>query len=144
MLYIKIVFIICFLILFFKNLYFILTIYQQEHYDNKKLLKSLPTFYLKKKYNYFLYLAFLIAIIDNIYLYILGMIFGIVSIFLKDKYIIKLKVTRRIKRLITMYSLIIFLILCFIPNTFHLESIFFLFIINPFYNSFKILTFAFF
>lgn len=132
MIYIKIALLICSLSLIFKNLYYVLTIYQQEHYDSKKLLKSIFTFYFKKKYNYVIYLLFIISIIDNMYLYVLGMIFGVVFLFLKDKYIIKLKITKRIVRFIITYLILNFLIILITPYKLHLETIFLINILNPF------------
>lgn len=133
MIYIKLSFIITSISIIFKNIYFTLTIFQQEHYDPKKLLKSLFSFYFKKKYNYILYLLFLISITNNIYLYILGMIFSLIGLFLKEKYIIKLKITKRIIRLLITYFLTMILLILVIPKEIHLETLLLTFIINPFY-----------
>ncbi len=89
----------CLVILFLYLLYYLLNMYQQEHYDFKKLCKILPTFYFKKIYTDILYIYLILIVFNNIYhtLVILGLI--IVVLLKPHKYIIKLQFTSRIIRL---------------------------------------------
>lgn len=132
MLYIKLSLLICSLIVILRNIYFVLTLFQQEHYDYKKLLKILPFFYLNKKYNYVILLLILISIIDNIYLYILGMTISILIIFIKEHFIQKLKVTKRILRLIITYMFFLIILFIIVNKNYHLELYYLVFLISPF------------
>ena len=91
----------------YNLIYHILTMYQQEHYDYIKLLKSYKTLYLKKIYMYIMYLIVILLILNIQYIKILILLLGITSLILKRKYIIPLKLTKRIVRLI-MTSLVIY------------------------------------
>lgn len=97
-------------ILIIKNYYYILTIFQQEHYDSKKLLKNLKTYYTKK-YMYFNYLIIITTLFHKWYIHLLILFLGTLSLFIKNEYIIKLKITHRIKRIIVTNTLLILILI---------------------------------
>lgn len=122
---------ICLLILFYYLGYYLLNIYQQEHYDFYKLSKSLPTYYFKKIYTDFLYIYLILILFNNIYHTIIILIMTIFILVKPNKYIIKLKFTSRIIRLImTMH------ILMLIPFLFITTAQLLLFIIELFFLPF--------
>ncbi len=81
-------------------IYHIYNIYQQEHYDYSKLIKTYPKLYLTKIYMYILYIMFILVIFNFKYIKYIILILGLLSIITIPKYIIKLKITNRILRLI--------------------------------------------
>ena len=88
-----------------KGGYYLLNIYQQNHYDAKKLLTCLKAYYLLKPhiYLYYFFLIFTTAgylANQNLLLYLFALIFIGVTIFIRDYYVIQLKMTKRIYRLI--------------------------------------------
>lgn len=88
-----------------KGGYYLLNIYQQNHYDIKKLLTCLKAYYLLKPhiYLYYFFLIFTTAgyfASQNLLLYLFALIFIGVTILIRDYYIIQLKMTKRIYRLI--------------------------------------------
>lgn len=106
-------------ILIIKSYYHQLNIFQQEHYDKTKLLKNLNSFY-KKTYMFFYYIIIIITIFNKWYIHLLIFFLGTLSLFYKNTFIIKLKLTQRIKRLILTNILFILIIMIpiyiFIPN----------------------------
>ena len=97
-------------LLIIKTYYYTLNIYQQEHYDNKKLLKHLSNYYLKP----YIILSYFIIISTTIkywYIQLIIILFSIISLHFKDEFIIKLKITKRIIRLIITNILLISIIL---------------------------------
>lgn len=129
MTYIKICYFIVLSLVMTKGLYFLLTIFQQEHYHIPPYTKSFLTFYFKKAYNYLFYFLIIISLLNNVYLYLLGFFVAILSLLIPNKLIIKLKLTRRIVRLLLTY-LIFIIFLLIISNNLTLVSI--LYIFNPF------------
>lgn len=127
MIYIKACFLLSTLLIAFKSIMYLLTIFQQEHYYSKNLLKTLYSFYFKKKFNYLLYINILISYIDNIYLYVFGILISLISLFITDKTTLKLKVTNRIKRMI-ITIIVIYIILIILPLKLSLSLTLF----NPF------------
>lgn len=106
-------------ILIIKSYYYLLTIYQQEHYDSNKLIKNTNSYY-KKTYMYFNYIIIITSLFTKWYLHLLILFFGTLSLFIKNNFIIKLKTTSRIKRLIItnilIITILIILIYIFIPK----------------------------
>lgn len=97
-----------------KNYIYLSTMFQQNHYDYKKYIKTLKKYYLYKPYQYKYYLSIIFIILSLItkYFIIFACISLILSFIFKNKYIIKLRYTKRIKRLII--TNIIIYILCLI------------------------------
>lgn len=88
-----------------KGGYYLFNIYQQNHYDVKKLLTCLKAYYLLKPhiYLYYFFLVFTTAgylANHNLLLYLFAMIFIGVTILIRDYYVIYLKMTKRIYRLL--------------------------------------------
>lgn len=96
----------CYLI---KIGYYLLTLFQQNHYDFKKYFQSFNVFYFKKSYQYFYYLSLSLIILANLakYLIIIPIILLTLSFIKKNKYVIKLKITKRIIRLLITTILLI-------------------------------------
>lgn len=117
MLYIKICYFICVSLVMFKGLYFLLTILQEDHYDILPYTKSFFCFYFLKNYNYILYLLIIIALFENVYLYILGLILCCIVATIKDKLLLRLKFTKRIIRLIATL-LLIYLVVFILTKSF--------------------------
>lgn len=100
------------LVLFGYLLYYLLNLFQQEHYDYQKFVKLLPTFYFKKTYTDILYIYLILVLFNNIYhtiIFLLGTIYILIK---PTKYIVKLKLTPRIIRMSV--TLIIILMLPFV------------------------------
>ena len=97
-----------------KNYIYLSTMFQQNHYDYKKYIKTLKKYYLYKPYQYKYYLSIIFIILSLItkYFIMFACISLILSFIFKNKYIIKLRYTKRIKRLII--TNIIIYILCLI------------------------------
>lgn len=133
MIYLKICYSLMLIYLLFKGLRYLLTIFQQEHYSPKKLLKTNKTFYLHKKYNYIMYILIIISLIDNIYLYIIGIALSIMTLFINDHFIVPFKLTKRMVRLLVTYIGLLIISLLIVLNSFHLEIISLITLINPFY-----------
>lgn len=129
MIYLKICIFICISLLSFKGLYFLLSIFQEEHYHPRSFLNCLYTFYLKKIYNYFLCFSIIIFLFNNPYLYILCALFCFVGEIFKDKLLMKLKVTKRIIRLLITYMLFFIISLIFLKD---LKLLSLLYLLNPF------------
>lgn len=104
-----------------KSVYYLLNMYQQNHYDIKKYVFSLKTFYLSKIYNYLYYFIavfFIIGFCANqiiVYYicYTLALILLLISFLFNDTFVIRLKFTARIYRLIATICIII-IGLCFV------------------------------
>lgn len=94
---------------------YLLTIFQQNHYDYKKYLKSLKKYYLYKPYMYIYYLSYIILCFNNYfkYLSIFCIILILISFIFRNKYIIKLRLTKRIIRLLCTNSIIYIIFLIF-------------------------------
>lgn len=96
-------------IFFIKKLYYLFNLFQQNHYDIKKYMLSLKQYYTKKKDNYLYYVAttfLLIELLVNkiVVYYIFStivLVLLLISIIWKETFVIKLKITKRIIRLIT-------------------------------------------
>ena len=98
----KVITTIVFVIYFIKCSIYLLTLFQQNHYDKIKFLKNLKSYYFKKiyQYHYYLGLIFLIFAIFIEDIYIITLILLISSFVYINHYVIKLKITKRIIRLI--------------------------------------------
>lgn len=105
-----VIFILMNIVLYF-SLTYLLNIYQQSHYDYKKLSKSFKSFYLTKPYLILSYISVVCLLIDNIYILIILMILYFSLIFYKPRYIIKLKYTNRIYRLIISTIVLVYIVL---------------------------------
>lgn len=94
-------------------IYHTLNIYQQSHYDFLKLINTYKKLYISKIYMYILYIMLVISVFSFKYCNIIIFILGLVSLLFRGKYIIKLKFTNRIIRLIIttilVYSLLLYL-----------------------------------
>lgn len=84
------------LIIFYETL----NIYQQEHYDFSKLVLSFKSLYLKNITTIILYLILLLKIYINIFHIVAILLLGLMAIGKRHLYIIKLKYTKRVLRLI--------------------------------------------
>lgn len=93
--------------------YYLLNIFQQEHYNAKSFSKVFSTFYFKKPYIYALYLSLILGLINHYIVYIFITLLLIGTLFFLKKPIIYLKFTKRLIRII-ISSLIINLILIII------------------------------
>lgn len=129
MIYIKICYFISLSLVMLKGLYYLFTLLQQSHYHIKEYTKSFYTYYFKKVYNYILYILIAISFTNNIYLYIFGQVLVIISVLINDRFIIKLKITKRILRLIFTYF-ILQAIVTFLFKNLNITSL--LYILNPF------------
>ncbi|MGM9900081.1 MAG: Mur ligase family protein [Bacilli bacterium] len=126
---------ICLVVFFCYLEYYILNIYQQEHYDYKKFVKILPTYYFKKVYTDILYICLILILFNNIYHSLIIMILTIFILIKPTKYIIKLKYTPRIIRLILTTIILVLIPFILIRNV-HLI----LFIIEIFFLPFILLS----
>ncbi len=110
-----------------KCLYFLLNIYQQNHYDKKKYLASMKNFYLFKTYNYFYYgiilFLFLGIVLNQVVIYYIcctiALALLLTSFCFQDHFIIPLKFTPRLIRLcITtgVLSILFILPFCFLKE----------------------------
>lgn len=107
-----VLFILMNMVLYFSVIH-IFNIYQQVHYDLFKLTKSFRKLYLTKPYMILSYISLVILLINNIYLDIV-LVIGYISLsFYQPKYVIKLKYTKRIVRLIVSLITIIYILLYF-------------------------------
>ncbi len=106
--------IIIFNIYYVKRIYYLLNIYQQNHYDIKKYMKSIKKYYFSKIHCYLYYLSSILLVtnlfLKSVTLYIVAIILILIGVMLFDKYIIKLKFTKRIIRLIFTIAVILSLI----------------------------------
>ncbi len=98
-----------------KTYIYLTTIFQQNHYDYKKYIKSFPKYYLNKRYMYLYYISYLLLIFLFIskYFIIPSICILLISFVYKNKYIIKLRYTKRIIRLSITSSIIYLLIFLF-------------------------------
>lgn len=87
------------LIVFFKLLYMLLVLFQQEHYKNSHICYFLKRYYLKTPLMYAIYLS-LLFILKYYYLDIFICSIILSLSFIKCKFIKPLKFTRRVRRLI--------------------------------------------
>ena len=81
---------------------YLVTLFQQNHYDLKKASYSLGNYYLRKKYQYYYYIGIIFVILSLFY-DIFGYIASLILLFSfihKNHYIIKLKFTKRMIRLL--------------------------------------------
>jgi len=117
MIYIKLIILFSLLIISFYILYYALNMLQQEHYDIKKLLLHFPKMHIKLFYLAIYFIAILM-VKPNIYHLIFILLSVIAVLLFEKKYIIKLKLTKRILRLI--FILLIELIIPFFFSSFHL------------------------
>lgn len=112
----KLILIIIYLFFICKLYYYLLNILQQNHYEIGKLNKSLKKYYFKKTYIYIYYIVSVILLIKiNLFTMILSIMLLLISFIFQNKYIIKLKFTKRIIRLI-ITSFIILIIVILINN----------------------------
>lgn len=114
---VKIFLSVIFFIYVLKVSYYLLNLFQQNHYDNIKFLKSTNKYYFKCIYQYFYYISLLFLCLSYYlkYFYIVTGLLVLGSFIFKNKYIIKLKFTPRIKRLIITCAFIcILIVLCFL------------------------------
>lgn len=96
--------------------YEVLNIYQQEHYDFSKLVLSFKSLYLKNTTMIILYIIMVFKIYVNIYHIIAILLLGLGAVFARRHYIIKLKYTKRIWRLIVTTFLLIIIPFLIIPK----------------------------
>lgn len=103
-----------------KSGYYLLNMYQQNHYDIHKYLFSLKSFYISKIYNYFYYCLIVFFFIGGItnqvityYIcYTFALIFLLLTFLWKDTFVIRLQFTARLCRLLTTICLLILGIYC--------------------------------
>lgn len=100
--------------------YHVLNLYQQEHYDFSKLIHTFPKLYFKKLFMYVVYAMILFRHFPNVYHIILVLILGVVAFLYPTRYIIPLKFTKRMIRLIVTLTIVIASLFIFIPN-YHFE-----------------------
>ena len=114
---------IIFIIPILKGLYYYLLMLQLDHYKIKSCFNYLKKYYFRLPFTLVTYLSILF-IFKNSYLDLLVYIFILVFSLIKIKYIIKLKLTKRMLRL-----LIINLILIILPFIFSFNKITFLLVL---------------
>lgn len=109
-----------------KNFIYLLTMFQQNHYDYKKYIKTLKKYYFYKpyQYKYYLCLVFVILTLITKYFIIFACISLILSFIFKNKYIIKLKYTKRIIRLIITNTLLYIIYLLLFNKDIYIISIY--------------------
>ena len=100
-----------------KCFIYLVTLFQQNHYDLKKTSYSLGKYYLRKTYQYYYYVGIIFVVLSlfyDVFGYIASALL-LVSFIHRNHYVIRLKFTKRIIRLLFTSSLIIFIpmILCF-------------------------------
>lgn len=115
------------LFLYIIKLYiYLTTLFQQNHYDFKKYLKSIKSIYILKPYQYKYYISLIFVCLSYISKYFL--IFAILSILIsfmfKNNYIIKLKYTKRIIRLTVTNTLIYMLYMIITYKYIYIASIY--------------------
>lgn len=101
-------------ILYTMLLYHSLNIYQQEHYDSIKYLSTLPRLYTRHKLLYIIYLSSLFSLVLSPYHTIISLILCLIMVIKPPKYVVKLRITKRIIRLTITY-VILLVLLFFIP-----------------------------
>lgn len=106
MIYFKLINLFAFIVINLFLQYYLLNIFQQEHYSSKKYLQHFLNFYFKNVYMYLLYICLLLSILESFYHTILMLIMVIVVLIFPKKYIIKLKLTRRVVFLICTYCIL--------------------------------------
>lgn len=114
---------IVFLLPIIKGLYFWFLMFQQEHYNIKCLFKYFKKYYLCLPFVVSCYLAILF-IFKNSYLDLFVYVFVFIFSLIKLKYVLRLKFTKRILRLLVVCSL-----LCVVPFLFSFSRITFLFVL---------------
>lgn len=114
---------IVFLLPIIKGVYFLLLMLQQEHYNCKCLIRYFKKYYFCLPFIFCCYLS-VFFVFDNSYLDLFIYVFVFVFSLIKNKYLIKLKITKRMFRL-----LLICLILCVIPFLFSFNRVTFLLVI---------------
>lgn len=107
MIYIRVCFILSTLVVVYRCYYYLLNIFQQEHYHANGFIKCLKSFYTQHLFIFILYLLTIISFINNIYLYPVGIFIVFISMFTKQKQIKKLVLTNRVKRLYITFSILI-------------------------------------
>lgn len=110
----KIITSIVFMLYFIKCSIYLLTLFQQNHYDKIKFLKNLKSYYLNKVYQFHYYLGFIFLILQLFVkdIYIITLILLISSFVYINHYVIKLRITKRIIRLlVTVYLLFLLIII---------------------------------
>lgn len=100
-----------------KCFIYLVTLFQQNHYDLKKTSYSLGKYYLRKTYQYYYYVGIIFVVLSlfyDVFGYIASALL-LVSFIHRNHYVIRLKFTKRIIRLLFTSSLIIFIpmIFCF-------------------------------
>lgn len=129
MLYIKICYFTILTLVMLKCFFYLLNLLQQSHYHIKQFISCFPYYFFFKKNVYILYLLIVISLINNIYLYIVGLILAFIFFLLREKVIKKLKFTKRIIRLLLTYSLILIFGLLITKDLRYLS---FIYLLNPF------------
>ena len=114
---------IVFLLPIIKGVYFLLLMLQQEHYNCKCLIRYFKKYYFCLPFIFCCYLS-VFFVFENSYLDLFVYVFVFVFSLIKNKYLIKLKITKRMFRL-----LLICLILCVIPFLFSFNRVTFLLVI---------------
>lgn len=105
------------ILFYIKKLYYLLNLLQQNHYDTTKYMLSLKQYYTKKKDNYLYYFAILFLcigwFINQLVCYYLfstiALVLLLISMMIKETFVIHLKLTKRIVRLIVTISCIVLL-----------------------------------
>lgn len=97
-------------IIMFNILYYVLNIFQQEHYSMKKTISHYPNIYIKNFY-LVLYLILLLLFNYNNYHIIVIIFLSSLLVIFPTNFIIPLKITNRIKRLFLLYISIFLLLI---------------------------------
>ncbi len=116
MIYINILNIISFTYIFLLLFKYLLTIFQQDHYDINKFMKRSFKLYYHQKLLIILYIMIIIYILFFLYNIIINLLICLFFIVKHPKYIVSLNITKRIIRLIITYILIITTLILIIPN----------------------------
>ena len=99
-----------------KSLYFLLLMLQLDHYKVFSLKNYLLRYYFKLPFIIITYLS-IFLLLKNTYFNILIYVFIIIFSLIKQNYIIKLKITKRLMRLLILIVLLITLIILIKPST---------------------------
>lgn len=106
-----------------KGLYYLMLMFQQEHYVIKRMFRYFKKYYFGLPFTVITYLSVLF-LLKNTYVDLLVYIFVFIFSLIKNKYIIKLKFTKRLIRLC-----IICLLLSIIPFIFSFSRVTFLLVL---------------
>lgn len=129
MIYFKLINLLSFIIVNLFATYYLLNIFQQEHYCTKKYLGHFLNFYFKNIYLYFFYICIFLTVFQSCYHTILILLMVIIILIFPKKYIVKLKITRRILFLWITYCIVSLIPFLFFNN--HLIIYLILSVLSP-------------